>query len=500
MNEEKAKQILTPLVTQVNWTNKIEFKKNIELVEFLRTFKWATSFQEGAYLIMNEVTDEPICIECKTRTKFVNFSSGYRKFCSCRCRAINNQSFKNAHSEESKKKITLKNRSKTKEEREESNKKRKETIVKNFGSLDNYYETIKTKITNKNGGFYTAQLNKPNIYKLFWENKDEFVKVMNEYPSLTAIDVEFGFLPGDAVKLKNRHNIQIKIKRPRTSLAENEIKSFIESLGFVVNQSVNNILSNRRELDLVIEEKKLAIEYCGLYWHNEKRQGKTRHLEKLLEANSKGYRLITIFDDEWRDKPNIVKSKIKSALGLIDRIGARKCIVKEIDNDTSNTFLLEHHIQGPLISMKNRTNIGLFLNDDLVALSVFGVSRYNHKFDYELIRYCSKITVVGGLSKCIKYFGKKSQCRNLVSYCDLRWGTGNLYKHSGFKLSHISNPSYWYFNPSKLIRYHRSKFMKKKVIALGGDPSLTEYENMLKMGYRRIWDCGTQVWTYQFKT
>ncbi|NDB85961.1 MAG: tandem-95 repeat protein, partial [Alphaproteobacteria bacterium] len=53
------------------------------------------------------------------------------------------------------------------------------------------------------------------------------------------------------------------------------------------------------ELDIVIPSKKLAIEYCGLFWHSEyNRPDPNYHANKLKLCGQQGYRLITIFEDE----------------------------------------------------------------------------------------------------------------------------------------------------------------------------------------------------------
>ena len=52
-------------------------------------------------------------------------------------------------------------------------------------------------------------------------------------------------------------------------------------------------------MDIVIPEIKLAIEFDGNYWHSDKfKQEKNYHLNKTIECEKIGYRLIHIFEHE----------------------------------------------------------------------------------------------------------------------------------------------------------------------------------------------------------
>ena len=81
-----------------------------------------------------------------------------------------------------------------------------------------------------------------------------------------------------------------------TSKGESEIKDFIESLGFCVNKSKNRKLLDGKEIDLIIDDSNICIEYNGLYYHTEK-MGKTSsyHLNKTIDCHQIGYNLLHIF-------------------------------------------------------------------------------------------------------------------------------------------------------------------------------------------------------------
>ena len=129
---------------------------------------------------------------------------------------------------------------------------------------------------------------------------------------------------------------------------ENEILVFVSSIyGGKIKTNDRSVISPL-ELDEYIEEKKLAIELDGLYWHNDDVKPDYRyHLNKTELCEKVGIRLIHIFDSEWLNKKEIVKSRLKDVLGVFDKtVFARKCKVCEVDSETSRKFQDTNHIQG----------------------------------------------------------------------------------------------------------------------------------------------------------
>lgn len=114
---------------------------------------------------------------------------------------------------------------------------------------------------------------------------------------------------------------------------------------------------------------------------------------------------------------------------------------------------------------------------------------------WEIDRYCSKsgIQVVGGASKLFKHFIRDVDPDTVISYADLRYGTGNVYEKIGFIHDSDTVPNYWYFK-NHLQRHHR--FSLRKGAVDGDDPNKTEWENRVNQGWNRIWDCGSRkfIW------
>ena len=278
-----------------------------------------------------------------------------------------------------------------------------------------------------------------------------------------------------------------KISYNHTSVGEKEIYSFIKSIynSEIIENDRKTIYP--KELDIYIPKKNLAIEFDGLYFHSTKfGKDKNYHLSKTLACEEKGIRLIHIFEDEWLFKRPIVESIIKSALGIYEqKIFARKCVVKELDDKTFKQFCNENHIQDECSSSER---IGLFYNDELVQAVGFSKSRFS-KNETELVRMVTKLNtqVVGGFSRLMKHFGK-----NCISYIDRRLFDGKGYQSSGFKYVCTNRPNYYYVK--ELDRYHRMNFTKKNIakkFPKEFDEKLTEEKNMKKLGFYRMYDCGT---------
>ena len=275
---------------------------------------------------------------------------------------------------------------------------------------------------------------------------------------------------------------------------QNEVSDFCKQYYEDVECNNRKILDGK-EIDVYIPEIKLGIEFNGLYWHGEckGKKDKNYHLNKTLLAKEKGIQLIHIFEDEWIEKQEIVKSILLAKMGkLTNRIFARKCEIKEINNNNiARDFLDNHHIQGYV----RGTHIGLYYNNVLVSMASFGKNRYSNG-GYELLRFCNHcyLTVVGGMSKLIKYFIRHNYINKLITYADLRFGIGHSYNTCGFVKTHISPPGYFYtdsFSRESRIKYQKHKLSNKLKIF---DSNLTEWENMQLNGYDRIWDCGNNVY------
>jgi len=280
---------------------------------------------------------------------------------------------------------------------------------------------------------------------------------------------------------------------PKTiSQAEIAIASYVRSLGFEIETNTKKILGNL-ELDIYIPERKIAIEYNGIYWHSSFKKKPKYHVNKYLRCKEQGIHLIQIFENDWLTCPDIIKNRLCNILGKSKRIGARNCKITNLDQKTYKHFLERHHLAG---YSHSTIKYGLVSNNELVAVMGFSNSRYTSE-GYELVRYCSSHTVVGGAGKLLSHFKKNHDPTIIVSYADRCWSNGNLYKTLGFQevTSDLSNVGYWYIKDN--IRYHRSNFTKSRLVSMGHPADQSETEIMNALGYLKIYDCGNGkfVWS-----
>ena len=282
---------------------------------------------------------------------------------------------------------------------------------------------------------------------------------------------------------------------PSKSSFEQQVKDFMESITDC--KILSNVKVGTREVDLLLPEYNLAIECNGSYWHSEiNGRGKNYHLDKTEICLANNIRLLHIWEHQWNQQQDIVKSRLTAVLQQSKRIYARKCTVKELTGAETSDFFTVNHIQGNAAAA---IKIGLYYQEQLVAAMTFSKSRYNKSVDFELVRYAGikGHNIIGGASKLFAWFVKKYSPASVLSYSDRSFNTGKLYQMLGFEHSHSSPPAYYYTKNYKQFE-NRVKFQKHKLkdILERFDPALSEWDNMRMNGYDRIWDCGADVWVW----
>lgn len=385
--------------------------------------------------------------------------------------------------------------------------KKKETCLKNFGvehpqqSINVYKKSKKTKFKKYGNENYsnhnkmiTTKINK--IIKKYnavdYDGKFLFFKCEKEHLYKITFGLYFN-------RIKVKTDLCTICNPYKSNESPNEIKLF-DFIKEVCDDDIilkdRTILSGK-ELDIYIPSKKIAIEYNGLYWHNELYKPDNYHLDKTEKCEDKDIKLIHIYEDDWKYKNEIIKSILKNIFFKNDiKIGSRKCQIRNVSNNDTKIFLEKNHIQGYSVSS---INYGLYYNNELVSLMTFIKLRkkINKKDnEYELLRFCNKLntSVIGAASKLLKYFIKNYNPTLIMSYADRSWSQGNVYKKLGFVLFGKTKPNYYYIIDG--LRHHRFNFRKEKLIKEGFNHNKTEREIMIERKIYRIYNSGNLKFIY----
>lgn len=325
---------------------------------------------------------------------------------------------------------------------------------------------------------------------------EEFRK---ENPDIDVISPNMLKQTLEAVKLGN-----LTVSKNRfVSKYERELQDFLKENN--IDFECNRQILIGKEIDILIEKHKLGIEFDGLKFHTEffGKKPHQYHLNKTKECNQKGYGLIHIFEDEYVEHKDIVYNKLRHILKLdlnLPKVGARKCVVKEIYSNAASDFLNTYHIQG---FCPSTVYLGAFYKDELVGVMSFKNGNIKQS-GWELTRFATnsnyRCQCLG--SKLFTYFIRKYNVKEIISFADRRWTiniNNNLYTNLGFTIATIGRPDYRYYNErvEKYKRVHKMYMNKTKLVKkYGFDKSMTELEMARELGYDRIWDCGLIKYVY----
>lgn len=488
--------------------------------------------KEQLYLYYNNIQHIPTCPICGSKTKFHGNSYGYSKYCCSSCAQKDKETQEKIKSScierygEEYNIIKSKKGQNTKEKRYGSKtynniEKAKATCIERYG-VDNvmksniFLEKSKNTCMERYGVEYALLRqeyknikNKKEFDKMKSKNPDLITwdgsKMVCKCPDITCNKCQEKYYETTYYSYYERVNIYnicpctkkippyANIKYSNTNI-ELFVMNILDEYNIKYIKNDRTILKGK-EIDFYLPDYSLAIECNGVYWHSKKDE--RYHYNKFLECQKKNIQLITIWEDQIINNPNIITSIILSKLNIYKfKIYARKCIIKQVSSSDANKFISENHLQGYINSS---VRLGLYYNNELVSIMTFGKKRKSlgnkNTNGWELYRYCSKLNniIVGGASKLFYYFIKNWDVKNIESYSSNDISNGGLYKKLGFKYASESI-SYWYIKDKK--RYHRYKFRKSELVKMGYDKSKTEFQIMDDLGYFRIYDTGQKKWVY----
>jgi len=290
--------------------------------------------------------------------------------------------------------------------------------------------------------------------------------------------------------LHSNNRFDLISKDSSTSGQEIELATFLEKhTNYRILRNDRNLISPK-EVDILIPNLKIAIEFNGLKWHSEQcLSHKNYHYNKYKSCLDQGYKLYTIFEHEWENHKPQIKQFLLKLITPSQKIFARKCTLTQ-DVNLIKSFIKENHIQG--LAVSNLHLRGLLYNGEIVAALSVGQHHRKTKANLVLNRVCfSKYTIVGGLSKMLKSLPPME----LLTWSDNRFSpVGNMYINAGFTLVAEYKPDYFYTHNGKAF----SKQSQQKSHT-GCPKEITESQWAVEHKFYKVWDCGKKCWKLTIK-
>ena len=515
-------------------------------------------FKEKAYHAIHDINHVVICKNptCNNLVKYKNSTLGYLTYCSNRCIGLDPDVIKQkeansiskfgtktpAESAIIKEKIIATNNEKYGRNSAmcliSTQNKSKDTLMLNYGvsnpahsdillskrvdsfkkNIEQFKKTYKNTSISKYGvehPWMNKEIHNKAIEVFYKDYKDRIITKIDSSrydfidfksnPTILSLlcktcNNHFDILPYQFYyRIKSRNSICTNCYpiSDNSSLMQTELYRLIcDNYDGVVECNVRGIIKPY-EIDIYLPDINMAFEFNGLYWHSDIHKDSNYHYKKHKLAMDNNINLVTIWEDDWLFKEDIIKSFILNKLDKTEnRIFARKCKIIEIDYNTSKSFLNDNHLQG---DVKSPIRIGLYYDTELVSLMTFSslrvaLSAKKKNGVYELTRFVNKTNclVVGGASKILKYFVNRYNPIEIQSYSDNLISNGGLYKTLGFECRHTSRPGYWYVVNDK--REHRYNWRKSKLVELGFDKEKSESTIMSELGHNRIYNAGNKKW------
>ena len=303
------------------------------------------------------------------------------------------------------------------------------------------------------------------------------------------------------------------------SYMEQDVFDFLTSLdpSMVIERNTHKIITPK-ELDIYLPEYRIGIECNPTATHNSSISmrwtledapiPKNYHQVKTNLCEEQDIFLFHLFGFDWTHRRSIMESMIRNLLNLnVDKIYARKCVIRDVNAPDARKFLMENHRQG---NANSPVRLGLYFDDMLVSLMTFGKMRSTigtGKEDlsdcWELVRFCSKLntTVVGGASKLFNHFIQHYSPNRVRSFSDRARTQGSLYRQLGFMLLHKSEPGYVWVDSRTDRDYNRYAAQKHNIARFLKDPDvdLTQSETQIMLDHKflQVFDSGTILWEYR---
>lgn len=308
--------------------------------------------------------------------------------------------------------------------------------------------------------------------------------------------------------------------RHSPSRKERELGDVLEKMGLAIVRNDHDALPGRQELDILIPDRRIAVEFNGCRWHSEAAgKPKSYHKDKLDACAETGWRLIFVWEDDWDARRDVVvrslAHKLRCVQALPEALGdgydpkawqtayARKLRVTEIGNREARAFLIANHIQGAVVASR----VFALVDGDgdiracLCLRSPDACARMRRDAGtWEIQRYATLGLVPGGFTRLLSHAERAlgAGLAHWVSFAAADVSDGGLYRQAGFHIDHEMPPDYKYVgNPNHWVREPKEKYQKARIRKMKDfvfEDGWTEVQAMHANDMYRIYDAGKTCW------
>lgn len=259
--------------------------------------------------------------------------------------------------------------------------------------------------------------------------------------------------------------------------AYNEIclQKFCKSLSDKVKFNKRGMFGDKRELDIVFPDNKLAIEFNGLFWHCTATLQKhgfdpiNYHLNKTIDCKNIGYDLLHIFEHEPLKK---WKGVIKHFLHIEKVIPSDKTQIAIISETDAAVFVFEYGIaqhQADLV------NYGLCYQNEILLLVTCKIA--DTTANIVNMVYKTGWWVDNGLKTIVQTIKQNHNITTIKAMTNRRYDCSQDWLANGFKIVE-------YTKPNKLLLDKKKRFCVIQQTESGSDT------------VDAIYDCGNIVYEY----
>lgn len=211
-----------------------------------------------------------------------------------------------------------------------------------------------------------------------------------------------------------KHGCKYCSKSKQISKGEKELYNFISE--FYNCEENDRKLLQGKEIDIYIPKIKVGIEFNGLYWHSDERV-KLPHHDKHNLAAKNGVHLISIYENDWEKRKELVKDKIKNNL-KIRQDGFKDVFFKNVEiREEFNDEILKIFKDNSLESISNIDGFyTMYFNNELISIA----SYIHHKSDIiitEIVRPLES-TPTDYYTNFIKHFSNQDRIFKIVVSID----------------------------------------------------------------------------------